>query len=456
MHPLFEIVRLAIETDINSMIDEGHDAPTLLGELAQVAQKRSLDALLAFQQELWARPLSPSLPYDEPSDWEAISKTFPPEDSHARFSGDEAQLADRVHGGWLGRVIGCQLGKPMECAWPDECKKALQACDSWPLLDYMNPISDPQRLAQLKEESPHGRRLHRWQWLAKGQFSCGVVDDDTTYSMVGLRVLEKYGTEFTTDQYIAELAALAPRSQLYSSGLNMFVRGLWGMKAPYTAIFGNPCRQSLGAMIRCDPFGWAAPANPASAARMAFQDARGSQTRNGIYGGIFFAVLLADAFAHGDVARAIQTARQYMPPRSRFAEMVDFTVRLCAEEADWEQANAQIYQRYHHGLKRSEAVIWNHILPNAAITLMSLLYGDGDFGRTIGIATMAGMDTDCTAATAGSIMGVSEGAKAIPRHWQEPLHDALCSQLVDLHVVKISDMASRTCAIAKRNCRYAS
>ena len=51
MHPLFEIVRLAIETDINSMIDEGHDAPTLLGELAQVAQKRSLDALLAFQQE---------------------------------------------------------------------------------------------------------------------------------------------------------------------------------------------------------------------------------------------------------------------------------------------------------------------------------------------------------------------------------------------------------------------
>jgi ADP-ribosylglycohydrolase len=208
-------------------------------------------------------------------------------------------------------------------------------------------------------------------------------------------------------------------------------------------------------MIRCDPFGWAAPANPALAARMAFEDARGSQTRNGIYGGIFFAVLLADIFAHGDASRAIQTARQYVPPGSRFAEMIDFTVSVCRARADWEQANPLIYARYHQGLTRSEALRWNHILPNAALTVMSLLYAGDDFGRAIGLATMAGMDTDCTAATAGSIMGVAVGAQGIPQRWQEPLNDTLRSQLVDLQVVKISEMAHRTYEIAQRYCRHA-
>ena len=78
----------------------------------------------------------------------------------------------------------------------------------------------------------------------------------------------------------------------------------------------------------------------------------------------------------------------------------------------------------------------------------------GDFTRAVGIATMAGMDTDCNAATAGSIMGVAVGAKAIPPHWSGPLNDSFRSQLTDLHEVKISDAARRTFELAKGNCRY--
>jgi ADP-ribosylglycohydrolase len=459
MHPLIDTIRQAIEADILSMIDDGHDAEALGAELKQAAAKGSADALLDFQQDLWSRPSPAGFGYEEPDDWESISGTFPDADSHERFCGSEADLGDRIHGGWLGRVIGCQLGKPMEGAWPDACEKALRQCDSWPLTDYMKPIEDPQRLAALKDSDEIGRRLYNWQWLARGRFNVGAVDDDTTYSMVGLRVLERYGVGFTTDQYIAEFTAVTPRCQIFASGANMFVRGLWGLKAPFTAIYGNPCRASLGAMIRCDPLGWTAPANPALAARMAFQDARGSQTRNGIYTGIFFAVLMADTFSHGDPVRAIATARKYVPPKSRFAEMVDFTVDLCRKTDDWRQANAEIYARYDKGLKRSPSLYMNHCLPNAAITLMSLIFAKGvsgeSFGLAICLATMAGMDTDCTAATAGSIMGIAVGANGIPSRWSDPLHDTVQSHLVDMQTNKISDLARRTFRIAKDNCRWA-
>ena len=453
MHPLFECVRSAIEGDIGSMVEDGYDREELIRELESVAAKGSVDALLAFEQDLWSRPSRQ--PYDEPNDWESISRTFPDGQAHARFAGTKQDLLDRIHGAWLGRVAGCQLGKPLEMAWPEETRRTLEACDSWPLDDYIKPIDDPARIARLQAIDGYGKRAVNARSLARGHFRGAAVDDDTTYSVAGLCVLEKHGIHFTSDQASDVLVNMCPRSQLACAGLNMFMRRMWGMRAPDTARFGNWCRQSLGAMIRCDPFGWASPANPALAARMAYEDARGSQTRNGIYSGIFFAVLMADIVAHSNVTRAIDTALAYVPSKSRFAEMVRFTLDLCRRESDWERANDAIYRTYDKGFTRGSGVMGNHAIPNAAIVLMSLLQAGGDFSRAICIATMAGMDTDCNAATAGSIMGLAVGAGGIDRRWTEPLDDTLHTQLVDHHVVRISDLARRTWQIADGNCRYA-
>lgn len=455
MHPLFDVVCKALEGDIFSMVEEGYEIDVLKKELDRVAAHGSVDALLKWEEELWRRPSLTATGYDEPSDWASISKHFPDPDSHARFGGAEPDLADKVHGGWLGRVVGCQLGKPMEMAWPDECRKALEASGSWPLTDYMKPVEDPERLAQLRQVDGYGKRVAGGQQWARGRFTFADVDDDTSYSLVGLRVLEKHGVEFTSDQAMDTLIEVTPRSQLYAAGLSMFTRRTWGMSAPYTALFGNGSQQSLGAMIRCDPFGWAAPANPALAARMAFEDARGSQVRNGIYSGMFFAIAMADTFAHSNPLRAVRTALEYVPPRSRFAEMVRWTLARCAATPDWEEARDAIFERYDTGYRRATSVKGNHSMPNAALVLMSLHFARGDFGRAICLATMAGMDTDCTAATAGSIMGIATGARGIPESWSRPLHDTLRSQLVNLHEVRVSEVAQRTFQIARRHCRFA-
>jgi len=137
-----------------------------------------------------------------------------------------------------------------------------------------------------------------------------------------------------------------------------------------------------------------------------------------------------------------------VPPRSRFAEMIRRVTAWCAEAQDWQAVNAKIYAAY-----ETEAPKFNHSLPNAAIVLLGLHAGRGDFSRTLGVTVMAGLDTDCTGATAGSIMGCALGTSGIPARWVEPFHDTIRSEVKGLPVVKISEIAARMAAVAKRHAR---
>ncbi len=448
MHPLYGMVREALKTDASQMVEEGHDEEALLGELREAESAGGVAALVALQEEWWKRPSPPGFAYEEPDDWETISAAFPDPGSHARFDGGEAELADRILAAWQGRCVGCQLGKPLEgTMWPDKIRQVLEIVGSWPLTDYMNPTPGGIDRDSLPDCNFFERAWKDSQ--TKGRFDVVQPDDDILYAMISQRVLEDHGPDFTSEQAAEKLAQFAPFSCLCASGRNLFRTFVFGLRPPQTAVFGNPCRQSLGAQIRCDPWGWGAPANPALAARMAYTDAVNSQVRNGIYSGIFFAVLMADALAHGDVVRAIGTAEAYVPPRSRFAEMIRFVRDECARTADWQDVNDAILKRW-----PTESEKFNHSIPNAAIVLLGLLKGDGDFTRTIGITVMAGLDTDCTGATAGSVMGCALGTAGIPDYWTAPLNDTVRSDVKGMPEVRISEMAARMFGVAKENARF--
>jgi len=87
---------------------------------------------------------------------------------------------------------------------------------------------------------------------------------------------------------------------------------------------------------------------------------------------------------------------------------------------------------------------------NAVFVLLGLLYGQGDFERTICIAVMAGLDTDCNGATAGSIAGAILGAKALPPKWIGPLNDRIKSMVANNTDCAISDLAKRTVAVTRK------
>ena len=447
MHPLAKVVRDALEEDLKQMVEEGHDAAALRAELDTAAKAGSVEALLELQQEWWARPSPPGYPYDEPNDWETISSGFPDPDSHAKFTGSDEALRDRLLGGWQGRCAGCQLGMPIEkieSCDPATIRRILETAGSYPLTGYMEPWPEAADTSWL----PGGDYLKEKRRQCKGGFDCAGPDDDLHYAIISQLVLEKYGLDYEPAQAARLIADLTPYSWLWSSGKNAVRMALLGLSPPYTALFGNPCRQSLGAQIRCDVWGWAAPGNPALAARLAYKDATISQTRNGIYSGIFFSVLIADVLAHGDPARAVETAEQYVPPRSRLAEMIRLVKEQCRAHTDWQAVCDAIHAKDFHYPHR-----FNHAIPNAAIVVLGLLKGGGDFTETLGITVMSGLDTDCTGATAGSIMGCALGAGSIPAHWVEPFNDTIRTELAGMDTVKISELATRMFKIAQKNVR---
>ncbi len=55
------------------------------------------------------------------------------------------------------------------------------------------------------------------------------------------------------------------------------------------------------------------------------------------------------------------------------------------------------------------------------IVTAALLYGKGDFGRSICMPGQSTFDTDCNGATVGSILGMMIGAANIPECWTKPI-----------------------------------
>ena len=97
-----------------------------------------------------------------------------------------------------------------------------------------------------------------------------------------------------------------------------------------------------------------------------------------------------------------------------------------------------------------------HVLPNIGIIILSLLYGAQDkqdpFGRSICIAAMMGLDTDCNCGNIGAIMGVQLGIEKIPLKWKDPLQDTFSTYVKGYENWKISELASRIAKIGKQVC----
>jgi ADP-ribosylglycohydrolase len=404
--------------------------PGTAGADADVSHQ--LDAML---DELDALPAPTNWTYEEPTPWDDLVQTLAlPAPSTARVprGGD---LHDKVLGGWLGRVAGNMLGKPVEWGdhWtPAHLRSYLEIADAWPLDDYF-PVADPM---------PDGYELRQcWVDTTRGNVHGSSRDDDVDYTILGLHLLEKHGNALTSDDVAQSWMLLLPLHQTYTAERVAYRNLAIGLRPPATATHRNPYREWIGAQIRGDAFGYVCPGDPAAAARLAYVDAAVSHVANGIYGEMWAAALVAAAFTADTPGEALEVSLSVVPPRSRLAEALRDVIDMHARGLDWDAAIAGIGERYgHYG--------WVHTINNAAVIAAGLLWGDGDFTRTIALTVLGGLDTDSNGGTAGSAAGILTGAAKIPPNWTDPLQDTLRSALFGFDGSRISDLADRTIKVA--------
>ena len=74
----------------------------------------------------------------------------------------------------------------------------------------------------------------------------------------------------------------------------------------------------------------------------------------------------------------------------------------------------------------------------------SLLYGKGDYSKSICMAVETGFDTDCNGATVGSIFGMTHGADSVPEEWTKPLNNTLETSIFGVGTVRITDRVEKT------------
>jgi ADP-ribosylglycohydrolase len=325
-----------------------------------------------------------------------------------------AELANRILGGWLGRIAGCNLGKPVENGdfWtPDRIRAYLEMADAYPLRNYI-PVPDPM---------PEGFRFHRsWPETTRGRVRGSARDDDIDYSILAVWLLEHYGLELTPDHVAQAWLSFLPYLQVFTAERAAMVDLLHNVPIASVGETRNPYREWIGALIRADVFGWAFPGRPGMAAR-----------------------LVSSACVVAKPQEALEQSLDFVPAGSRLAEALNSVHELYRTGCTWEAAVETIRARF-------AEYSWVHSINNACLITAGLLWGDGDFTATVGLTVQGGWDTDSNGATAGSVIGTVLGAEQLPRHFIEPLQDRTRSAVFGYDNSRISELARRTTALAQR------
>ena len=432
--PYAKLERL-IEDEIDQQSQAGFDTEKVEKRF-QIARERKdpteLEKLLVALAKL---PKREGFPFAEPSDMAAIEAARDTKPKKWKIDLSDSELYDRIYGGWLGRCAGNCLGRPVENWTKEEIETRLRLTGSYPLSHYF-PLIDP-----LPEGTP--------EWLAKnlahqhesrdllGKIDGMVRDDDIDYTILGLHILENYGPEFTTQHVGTAWLLLFPFRTVATAERVAYINLVNNMAPPECASYRNPYREWIGAQIRADMWGYVNPGDPAAAAEMAFRDAALSHAANGIYGEMAVAAMIASAFAVSDPKEILQAGISVIPKRSRLREALERSLEWDRRFDTWEEAWKDLQTRYGH----YHPV---HTINNAAVVALALLYGKGDFEKSITLSVMAGFDTDCNGATVGSLLGVLLGAEALPGKWIEPFHDRVESYVLGYTNSRISDLAKRT------------
>lgn len=322
-----------------------------------------------------------------------------------------SDLRKKIKGAVIGRCAGCTLGVPVE-NWPvlSMIDWAIRTNTPFPPTNYWEIVSRPDALqygmSQRKE-------------YARENIDKVPVDDDITYMMLNMLLLEKYGKNYSLDD-VAQLwlDVLPYACTAEDEALHQLK---YGTKPEYAALF-NEYVEWIGAAIRADAFGYACAGDPEGAARCCYNDAFLTHRKNGIYGEMFCAATIAAAFTAKNPLDACREGMKQIPKDSELYQALEWAFSMEGEFKTYAKARQLIDDKF----PRMHRV---HTINNMCAIVFSFMLGGDDFTKCISECVAIGLDNDCTGATVGSIFGACYGIDAIPSYWYENYNDKICTYI---------------------------
>ena len=293
---------------------------------------------------------------------------------------------EKVYAGVLGKIIGVYLGRPFE-GWNHKR-----------IMDELGPIN---YYVNDKLNKP----------------LC-VTDDDITGTFAFLRALRdfNYDKNITAKQIgqtwlnnlIEDRTVLWWGGKGHSTEDTAYQNLKQGIHAPDSGsikVNGKVIAEQIGAQIFIDGWALVSPGDPEQAVSLAGKAASVSHDGEAVYGAQIIAAIESMAFIENDIKKIIEQSKKFVPSNSVIYKLISDIQNWSSGNIDWLQAREKIEEKYGYDKYLGNC----HMVPNHALIIMSLLFGDDDFQKTLMIINTSGWDTDCNSGNVGCILGIKNG-----------------------------------------------
>jgi hypothetical protein len=310
----------------------------------------------------------------------AAASSSPPPERHL----SRAVLSDKVRGGWAGQMIGVSFGAPTE----------------------------------FRSE---GRIFEGELAWTPGQVENAIHQDDLYVEMTFAEVMDRRGLDATTAEYGAMFRD--SRYSLWHANAGARRNLSRGIEAPRS---GEPKynmhANDIDFQIESDFLGLMCPGLPREVNRYADRVGRVMNYGDGLYGGMLIGGLYAAAFFETDPRRVVEEGLKSIPAESGYAHVIrDVLAWHAAHPDDWRATWHLLEDKW----DRDDVCPDGALAPfnidariNGAYVVLGLLYGGGDFARTLEVATRSGQDSDCNPSSAAGVLGVMLGYDRIPARFR--------------------------------------
>lgn len=306
-------------------------------------------------------------------------------------------LKDKIKGGWAGQTIGVTFGGPTEFRYNGTI-----------IQNYIPIIWYDGYLKQTMDNSP------------------GLYDDvymDLTF----VDVFEKKGLDAPVEEF-ANAYANAGYMLWHANQVGRY-NILHEIKAPASGHWeNNPHADCIDYQIEADFAGLMSPGMPNTASAISDKIGHIMNYGDGWYGGVYMGAMYTLAFTSTDIQYIVTEGLKTIPKESKFYKVISDVIQWHKKYPnDWKQTWFEIERKWSEDVGCPDGVFVPFNIDatvNAAYVVLGLLYGEGDFTKTMEISTRAGQDSDCNPSSAGGILGALIGYDKIPAYWKQGLAEA--------------------------------